>query len=142
MAPAQGFDDRAPVFVISVAAELSGMHPQTLRQYDRIGLVQPQRTAGNTRRYSMRDIGQLRQVQLLSQEGVSLAGIRRILDLSNEARELRARVRELEVTLADQVIDRRGRVFAAGVEGVTSIRSGARPAKRNQVVVWRSLHRG
>ena len=135
-------DESSPIFSIAAAAELAGMHPQTLRQYDRIGLVEPQRTAGNTRRYSMRDIGQLRQVQLLSQEGVSLEGIRRILELSNEVRGLKARVRELEATLADQVIDRRGRIFAAGAEGVTSLRSGARPAKRNQVVVWRPLHRG
>lgn len=134
-------DESSPIFSIAAAAELAGMHPQTLRQYDRLGLVEPQRTAGNTRRYSMRDIAQLRQVQLLSSEGVSLEGIKRILELSNEVRSLRARVRELESTLADEVLRRQGRVFAAGSAGVTSIKAGARPVKRNQLVVWRPLHR-
>src|SRR3954467_14860706 len=74
----------APVFVISVAASLAGMHPQTLRQYDRLGLVSPGRTAGRGRRYSARDIAVLREVQRLShEEGVNLAGIKRILELDN-----------------------------------------------------------
>ena len=76
-------DDDTPVFVISVAAELAGMHAQTLRQYDRLGLVSPSRTRGGGRRYSLRDVALLREVQRLSQdEGVSLAGIQRILRLS------------------------------------------------------------
>lgn len=71
-----------PVYVISVAAQLSGLHPQTLRQYDRLGLVSPDRTAGRGRRYSARDIELLRQVQQLSQdEGINLAGIKRIIEL-------------------------------------------------------------
>ena len=70
-------DDDTPVFVISVAAELAGMHAQTLRQYDRLGLVSPSRTRGGGRRYSARDVALLREVQRLSQEGVSLAGIQR-----------------------------------------------------------------
>ena len=69
-------DGESPLFVISVAAELAGMHPQTLRQYDRMGLVSPKRTAGKSRRYSMRDVAQLREIQQLSSEGVSLEGIR------------------------------------------------------------------
>ena len=74
-------DDETPVFVISVAAELAGMHAQTLRQYDRLGLVTPSRTRGGGRRYSQRDVALLREVQRLSQdEGVSLSGIARILD--------------------------------------------------------------
>src|SRR5436853_7795124 len=88
-----GVSDDTPVFVISVAAQLAGMHPQTLRQYDRIGLVQPDRTRGRGRRYSARDVATLRQVQRLSQdEGVSLAGIKRILELEHQVQALRARV--------------------------------------------------
>lgn len=95
-----GVPESAPVFVISVAAQLSGMHPQTLRQYDRLGLVSPGRTDGRGRRYSARDIEQLREVQRLSQqEGVNLAGIKRILELENHVAALRARVAELQVEL-------------------------------------------
>ena len=82
----------APVFVISVAAQLAGMHAQTLRTYDRQGLVSPGRTSGGGRRYSMRDIALLREVQRLSQEdGVNLAGIKRIIELENQVDALRAR---------------------------------------------------
>ena len=88
--------DDAPVFVISVAAELAGMHAQTLRQYDRLGLVSPGRTAGGGRRYSPRDVELLREVQRLSQEdGVNLAGIKRIIDLESRVEALQARVEEL-----------------------------------------------
>ncbi|MFW3172259.1 heat shock protein transcriptional repressor HspR [Geodermatophilus sp. CPCC 206100] len=86
----------APVFVISVAAELAGMHAQTLRQYDRLGLVRPGRTAGGGRRYSPRDVALLREVQRLSQEdGVNLAGIKRIIDLESQVEALHQRVHEL-----------------------------------------------
>jgi len=86
----------SPVYVISVAAQLSGLHPQTLRQYDRLGLVSPGRTAGRGRRYSARDIEQLREVQRLSQEeGINLAEIKRILELENQVLALRQRVAEL-----------------------------------------------
>jgi len=86
----------APVFVISVAAELAGMHAQTLRQYDRLGLVRPGRTPGGGRRYSPRDVALLREVQRLSQEdGVNLAGIKRIIDLESRVDALQARVHEL-----------------------------------------------
>jgi MerR family transcriptional regulator, heat shock protein HspR len=97
--------DDAPVFVISVAAELAGMHAQTLRQYDRLGLVRPGRTAGGGRRYTPRDVALLREVQRLSQEdGVNLAGIKRIIDLESQVEALRARVHELleEVELAER----------------------------------------
>src|SRR5690242_1726371 len=88
--------EETPVYVISVAAELSGLHPQTLRQYDRLGLVSPDRTAGRGRRYSARDIEQLREVQRLSQdEGINLAGIKRIIELENQVAALQARVAEL-----------------------------------------------
>ena len=86
----------APVFVISVAAELAGMHAQTLRQYDRLGLVSPGRTAGGGRRYSPRDVALLREVQRLSQEdGVNLAGIKRIIELESRVEALQGRVAEL-----------------------------------------------
>lgn len=88
-------------FMISVAAELAGMHAQTLRTYDRLGLVRPQRAAGGGRRYSQRDVDLLREVQRLSQdEGVNLEGIKRIIDLTNHVDALSARVRELEAELA------------------------------------------
>jgi MerR family transcriptional regulator/heat shock protein HspR len=90
----------AAVFVISVAAELAGMHAQTLRQYDRLGLVTPGRTPGGGRRYSARDVALLREVQRLSQdEGVSLAGIKRIIELESEVNALRRRVAELGAEL-------------------------------------------
>jgi MerR family transcriptional regulator/heat shock protein HspR len=116
-------DETVKLFVISVAAELSGMHPQTLRQYDRLGLVVPERTAGHSRRYSMRDIVQLREVRRLSEQGVSLEGIRRILDLENEVHALRDRCAELERAL-DEALEFRpgGRVFAAGAEEGSVVR--------------------
>jgi MerR family transcriptional regulator/heat shock protein HspR len=93
-----GFDDDAPVFVISVAAQLAGLHAQTLRQYDRLGLVSPGRTAGGGRRYSPRDVALLREVQRLSQdEGVNLAGIKRIIELESQVDALRARLVEVQV---------------------------------------------
>lgn len=86
----------ARTFLISVAAELAGMHAQTLRTYDRLGLVTPQRSSGGGRRYSERDVDLLREVQRLSQdEGVNLAGIKRIIELTNQVDALRARVAEL-----------------------------------------------
>src|SRR3954467_253982 len=92
--------EETPVYVISVAAQLSGLHPQTLRQYDRLGLVSPDRTAGRGRRYSARDIELLRQVQQLSQdEGVNLAGIKRIIELENQVAALQSRVAELQAAV-------------------------------------------
>ncbi len=89
-------DPEAPVFVISVAAELSGMHPQTLRSYDRMGLVSPGRTSGGGRRYSQRDIELLRTVAELTSTGIGIEGVRRILELEHQVAALRARVAELE----------------------------------------------
>jgi MerR family transcriptional regulator/heat shock protein HspR len=133
----------APLFAIAVAAELAAMHPQTLRQYDRLGLVCPTRTAGQSRRYSMRDVLQLREIARLSAEGVSLEGIRRILELENQVSELSARVHDLEAALADEMMHRPGnRVFAAGSAGdVISLRAGTRAQRSNQVVIWRPLGR-
>ena len=132
-------DEFSPVLAIAMAAELAGMHPQTLRQYDRLGLVCPQRTTGQSRRYSMRDVAQLREIAALSAEGLNLVGVKRILQLEDQVAELAARVRELEHALADELLSRPGRrVFAAGTAGeVISLRAGTRAARANQVVVWR-----
>jgi MerR family transcriptional regulator/heat shock protein HspR len=93
--------DDMPVYVISVAANLSGMHPQTLRGYERVGLVTPRRTAGGGRRYSMRDILALREIQRLSQEeGINLSGIKRILDLERELDQVRLVAAELHAEVA------------------------------------------
>jgi len=90
----------AKVLIISVAARMAGMHPQTLRQYDRLGLVQPGRAGGGGRRYSERDVALLREVQRLSQEdGVNLAGIKRIIGLEQLVGDLQQRVQELEQQL-------------------------------------------
>jgi len=91
--------DDTPVYVISVVAQLTGLHAQTLRQYDRLGLVAPQRTSGGGRRYSLNDVSRLRQVQHLSGEGIGLEGIRRILDLQQTVARLQHRVDELEADL-------------------------------------------
>ena len=92
----QTIHDELPVYVISVAAELSGLHPQTLRQYDRMGLVSPDRSSGRNRLYSMRDIARLLEIQNLTAEGMNLAGIQRILQLQDENRSLRNRLAQLE----------------------------------------------
>ncbi|HEX5595519.1 MAG TPA: helix-turn-helix transcriptional regulator [Micromonosporaceae bacterium] len=92
----------AKVLMISIAAKMAGMHPQTLRQYDRMGLVQASRTAGGGRRYSVRDVALLREVQRLSQEdGVNLAGIKRIIGLEQLVDELQQRLVQVEAELAD-----------------------------------------
>ena len=132
-------DRFTPIFAIAAAAELAEMHPQTLRQYDRIGLVSPQRTSGNTRRYSLHDIEQLQEVARLSAEGLSLEGIRRVLQLEDEVCELQGRVRELERALSDEMLNRpERRVFAAGQAGeIITMRRGSRLRRSAEVVVWR-----
>ncbi len=132
--------DDAPVFVISVAAQLAGMHAQTLRQYDRLGLVSPGRTPGGGRRYSPRDVALLREVQRLSQEdGVNLAGIKRIIELESQVEALQNRVRELlhEVEVAE---DRRMAAEAAVPAGY---RRDLVPlaAPGSALVVWRPAPR-
>ncbi len=126
----------APVFVISVAAELAGMHAQTLRQYDRLGLVSPGRTPGGGRRYSPRDVALLREVQRLSQEdGVNLAGIKRIIELESRVEALQARVHELleELEVAES------RRIAAEAAVSATYRRDMVPQRRpsNALVVWR-----
>jgi MerR family transcriptional regulator, heat shock protein HspR len=126
----------APVFVISVAAELAGMHAQTLRQYDRLGLVSPGRTQGGGRRYSPRDVALLREVQRLSQEdGVNLAGIKRIIDLESRVEALKARVHEL---LDDLELSERRRM-AAEAAVPAGYRRDLVPlhAPGSALVVWR-----
>jgi MerR family transcriptional regulator/heat shock protein HspR len=125
-------DDDTPVFVISVAAELAGMHPQTLRQYDRIGLVTPGRAGGGGRRYSARDVALLRQVQRLSQEeGVSLPGIKRIIELEHHVEALQARVAEMteQLTAAVTALEQ------AHLRGPN--RRDLVPLRDSALVVWR-----
>ena len=92
------------VYIISVAAELAGVHPQTLRIYEQKGLVRPHRTRGNTRRYSEADIDRLRRVQVLTQGGVNLAGVKRILAMEEELQRMRRRIAQLETSLENRPI--------------------------------------
>jgi MerR family transcriptional regulator/heat shock protein HspR len=118
-------DEHAKILLISVAARMAGMHPQTLRQYDRLGLVQPGRAPGGGRRYSTRDVALLREIQRLSQEdGVNLAGIKRIIELEHLSVRLQHRMAELETELAE------ARQRLAELEALTY-----RPS--NALVVWR-----
>ena len=132
----------AKVFVISVAAELAGMHPQTLRQYDRLGLVTPSRASGRGRRYSLRDVATLREVQRLSQdEGVNLAGIKRILELEQEIDGLRRQIEYLRA-----FVDPGRRVFTADPTGDVAVNRtrSRRPTgapDRAAVVLWRPSSR-
>lgn len=131
-------DFNQPVFVISVAAELADMHPQTLRQYDRMGLVTPSRASGRARRYSQFDVEKLRQIQDLSQQGVSLEGIRRILQLENQVRALQSRVTELteELELERETRRETTRIFAAGSSGdVVHMARGSRPRRVSQALM-------
>jgi MerR family transcriptional regulator/heat shock protein HspR len=103
-----------------------------------MGLVSPTRTMGKSRRYTMQDVVKLREVSKLSAEGVSLEGIRRVLELVNENAELSSRVRDLERELANQVMSQPGnRVFAAGDQGVIRLNPGQRPERSGSVVLWR-----
>jgi MerR family transcriptional regulator/heat shock protein HspR len=138
------FGDDSPVYVISVAAQLSGLHPQTLRTYDRMGLVSPGRASGRGRRYSMRDILLLREIQRLSQdEGVNLAGIKQILDLQREADALRAEVTRLRGLIEDLSNELEStRAVAARLARLknTPESTGAElvPIRQTSVVVWRA----
>ncbi|WP_062462719.1 heat shock protein transcriptional repressor HspR [Demequina soli] len=124
-----------PVFLISAAAELAGMHAQTLRQYDRLGLVVPRRRPGGGRRYSLRDVATLREIQRMSQEeGINLAGIKRILHLAHEVRRL-----ETEVERLRPRADTGSRIFTTGPTGNVVIVERGRRARRDEgraVVVW------
>lgn len=135
-------DEDTPIFAIAVAAELSNMHPQTLRQYDRIGLVVPARTQGGSRRYSTRHVQQLREVARLSGEGMSLPAIARLLALEEQVHALHRRVSDLERQLLMERQSRPGaRVFAAGSTGaVVPLRHGVRVRRATDVVLWRPRH--
>jgi len=124
----------AAAFVISVAAELAGMHPQTLRSYDRLGLVSPQRTAGGGRRYTFRDVERLREVQRLSQEeGVNLAGIKRIIALESQVDALQARVSEL----LDELAAAQLAAVAAEAAVHASYRRDLVPFRQRAIVTWK-----
>lgn len=133
----------AATLPISAAAALAGMHAQTLRQYDRLGLVVPARTSGRGRRYSLRDVDALRQVQRLSNEGINLEGIARILTLERENAELRESLANLR-----SILDPGSRVFAASASGdVESVPRGQRVRIRTTthrtsgaLVLWRGPH--
>jgi MerR family transcriptional regulator/heat shock protein HspR len=147
------FGDDTPVYVISVAAQLSGLHPQTLRTYDRLGLVCPGRTAGRGRRYSMRDIVMLREIQRLSQEeGINLSGIKHILELQRDNAMLRDELVKAHRDLADlanelestravaarlaQQLRRGGTAGAGGAPGSDLV-----PIRHTGVVVWQERDR-
>jgi MerR family transcriptional regulator, heat shock protein HspR len=115
-----------PVYVISVAAELTGLHPQTLRTYDRLGLVSPDRAGGGGRRYTLRDIELLRQVARLTAEGLGLEGVRRVLELERELAALREEVTTLRRDLA-----------AAQTALATTPNLPVRASSSHQIAVWR-----
>ena len=125
-----GFDIELPIFTVGQTAELANIHPQTLRQYDRLGLVRPQRTDGGARRYCLRDIARLTRAQCLSQdEGINLSGIARILVLEEENRQLRREVKRMQT--GDQES-----VFAAGRDGnIVEIQ------RSNRARLWRNAIR-
>ena len=139
-----GADQDTPIFVISVAAELAGMHAQTLRGYDRMGLVSPGRSPGGGRRYSVRDIALLQEVQRLSQEdGVNLAGIKRIIDLENQVEALRSRMAELAAEL-DEARTELARAQAAAEQAAAAVHASyrrdlvpVRPRTETALVIWR-----
>jgi MerR family transcriptional regulator/heat shock protein HspR len=122
----------AAVFVISVAAELTGLHPQTLRTYDRLGLVSPGRTGGGGRRYSWRDIETLREVAELTSSGIGLEGVRRILQLEHQVDALRQRVRELERQLAATEVALATTLQTSVPKNLPAVR-----AQTQSVTVWR-----
>ncbi|MGH3908717.1 MAG: heat shock protein transcriptional repressor HspR [Pseudonocardiaceae bacterium] len=138
-----GANEDTPVFVISVAAQLAGLHAQTLRSYDRMGLVSPGRSPGGGRRYSARDIALLQEVQRLSHEhGVNLAGIKRIIDLENQVEALRSRLVELATELEEartQLAAAHSVAEQAAAAVHASYRRDLVPVRPNEaaLVVWR-----
>ena len=130
-----GTDIDSPIFVISVAAELAGLHAQTLRGYDRLGLVSPGRSAGGGRRYSARDIALLREVQRLSQdEGVNLAGVKRIIELERTVDELRGQIADL----IEQVAAARIAADQTAATVHASYRRDLVPVRRQtSIAIWR-----
>lgn len=128
----------AAVFVISVAAELTGLHPQTLRTYERLGLITPGRTGGGGRRYSARDIERLREIADLTSSGIGIEGVRRILDLENKVVALAQRNEELQAELEATREALRGALLARRAEAPPSRLPVLRPSDPDQsLVVWR-----
>ena len=123
-------DDQRALYIISVAAELAGVHPQTLRIYERKGLIEPSRTEGRSRRYSDRDIALLQRIQELTTDGVSLAGVRRILELEAELEEMR-----------DQVAGLHEALVRARDDLQTAVRDVHRSYRRDLVPVSRAVVR-
>ncbi|MGI8614595.1 MAG: heat shock protein transcriptional repressor HspR [Nocardioidaceae bacterium] len=123
-----------PVYVISVAAELTGLHPQTLRTYDRLGLVSPDRTGGGGRRYSSREIGLLLEVARLTAEGLGLEGVRRVLELEDQVAALRERVSELQAEL-DTVRSTLASAVASTLASTPNL--PVRASASSQVMLWR-----
>jgi len=124
-----------PVYVISVAAELTGLHPQTLRSYDRLGLVRPGRTGGGGRRYSWRDIELLREVAELTSTGIGLEGVRRILELEHHVDALQRRVAELEQELAAADYTLRQALDRSTTRNLPAVRTTT--PNGQSVTVWR-----
>lgn len=139
-----GANEDTPVFVISVAAQLAGLHAQTLRSYDRLGLVSPGRTPGGGRRYSARDIALLQEVQRLSHEhGVNLAGIKRIIELENQVEALRSELAELTAEL-DEARSQVAAAHTVAERAAAAVHASyrrdlvpVRPPDEAALVVWR-----
>lgn len=111
------------VYIISVAAELAGVHPQTLRIYEQKGLVTPSRTSGNSRRYSEEDIDRLRRVQALTQQGLNLAGAKLVIELEDEVQRLQERVARLRAELDERAIPMPGSRISVQIVPVDSVAS-------------------
>jgi MerR family transcriptional regulator/heat shock protein HspR len=139
-----GANQDTPVFVISVAAQLAGLHAQTLRSYDRMGLVSPGRSSGGGRRYSARDIALLHEVQRLSQDqGINLAGIKRIIDLENQVEALRSRLTEMAAEL-EKARAELARAQAVAEHTAAAVHASyrrdlvpVRPGSEAALVIWR-----
>lgn len=132
----------AAVYVISVAAELSGLHPQTLRTYERLGLITPGRTGGGGRRYSHRDIARLREISDLTSSGIGIEGVRRILDLEHRVVAVRARNEELQAELEATREALRQALAVRRAEGLVPNKLPvlAEPPPGQSIVVWRRSH--
>ena len=135
----ENIDPDFPFLTIAAAADLARMHPQTLRQYDRMGLVKPSRTAGQSRRYTLRNVAQLAEVAKLSSEGVSLVAIKRILELENRVLDLKGELQEMQRIIDRLLASQPGaRVFAVGDAETVILPSGKRPRRSNAIVLWRN----
>ncbi len=129
-------DDNQAIYIISVAAELAGVHPQTLRVYERKGLLSPSRTSGNTRRYSRKDIELLRRIQELTNEGINLAGVMRILELEDEVERLRTRAARASAQLEEkeaQIEKLRAARTAVAIVPLKDVRRVRRAMKADEV---------